>query len=363
MSTKTRASKNKQTAPATKKNSSRQDPKGEAESGPREPGPISHTLQISASLKTLTDIASQQAEIIQALTSKLSSCVDAINNQNDSILKMEKHPSGFQEMFNTFQKHLESKIAEQLRLFEHNIQTTCCRCKCHSKSKTADTKATQDKASTDIANLTNILIKEKENDAVKESCKQIKRNIRITWGDLLHKRRKSYWNFIKNKQKSQLYSDWVKSAPDYLPLKFRPKKITGENHDCTKTRIKTAHYRYRDDIQLMMEYAKVHITRVKSIDSDFNALVKVHCRNNEELSAIKEMWESDTKEQEYLAAQLWTNKHEKFLNLKKHEDEIKQDTSTTHNTWSEILHSRITSTNKNSIQPRPSTHDNINARA
>ena len=60
------------------------------------------------------------------------------------------------------------------------------------------------------------------------------------------------------------------------------------------------------------------------------------------------MWHEDTEDQEYRAAQLW-KKHESFLSRKKHEDEVKQDISTTDQTWDDILRRRFTKSKKHTI--------------
>ena len=43
------------------------------------------------------------------------------------------------------------------------------------------------------------------------------------WTDALNQRKRGYWNYIMNRNKRSLYTEWQQEDPSFLPMKFRPK--------------------------------------------------------------------------------------------------------------------------------------------
>ena len=152
-------------------------------------------------------------------------------------------------------------------------------------------------------------------------------------------RKKSYSNFVKNYRKAQLYKDWIESSPDFLPLKYKPKRIPGEIPSYTTAKIAEAKQRYINDVNVMLEYSKIHQARVKTIDKTMLDLIKDSCTNEDETSALSQIWKDETSEHEMRAAQAWS-KTERFL-TKKHEDGLKNQNVLTDVSWDETLSRRL----------------------
>ena len=76
--------------------------------------------------------------------------------------------------------------------------------------------------------LSEILLQEKRQKKTQEQSIRVKRTISLQWTQSMNQRKKSYSNFVKNYRKAQLYKDWIESSPDFLPLKYKPKRIPGE---------------------------------------------------------------------------------------------------------------------------------------
>ena len=85
--------------------------------------------------------------------------------------------------------------------------------------------------------LAEILLKEKHKRTVHEICT---RNLNLQWNQASLQRRKFYKNFVKNYKKHQLYTEWMGSSPNFLPLKYKPKRIPGETPNFTDARIREA---------------------------------------------------------------------------------------------------------------------------
>ena len=82
-----------------------------------------------------------------------------------------------------------------------------------------------------------IILKEKEMKSLKDQCIKIKRTLGLQGIQSLHNRRKFYGNFVKNYRKSTLYTRWMETSPDFIPLKYGLKRIPGELPSHTMTKI------------------------------------------------------------------------------------------------------------------------------
>ena len=164
--------------------------------------------------------------------------------------------------------------------------------------------------------LSEIFLEEKKQKSLVELCTRVKRRIALQWTQCLNQRKKFYNNFVKNYRKAHLYTDWIESSPDFLPLKYKPKRVPGEISSYTDAKIAEARQRYKNDVNLMLEYSKIHQARVTNIDKTMHQLIESTCRNEEEASTLSQIWKDETSEQEMRAAQMWL-KTERFLSRKK----------------------------------------------
>lgn len=177
---------------------------------------------------------------------------------------------------------------------------------------------------------------DKKRHKTKEQCRAIKSTITLKWDDALKNRDKFYRNFIKNEKKSELYKDWTTNSPEYLPLKYRPKRIPGETPTFTEARINEAKLKYTNDCTLMKEYASTHKERFLKHDDEMKTEFRQLSENEDQYSMLIEQWTRETKKNESRAHQLWS-RNETFLKKKKHEDEQSSNTNLADITWSEKL--------------------------
>ena len=166
----------------------------------------------------------------------------------------------------------------------------------------------------------------------------MKSAISVEWDKTLKIRDKHYRNFIKNERKSALYEKWAISSPDYIPFKFRPKRIPGETEDYTSAKIQEARLRYSNERNLLKKYAETHRDRYRNEDEHITKLIKTLVGNDDQLQMMTEQWIKETKQGEARASQLWS-RNEAFLNRKKHEDEQNNEVALSDITWKEKLRS------------------------
>ena len=184
----------------------------------------------------------------------------------------------------------------------------------------------------------NILMKEKMEQTLKDECRAIKSNILLEWENNVKSRSKFFRNFVKNDRKSQLYDDWAAKSPDYIPFKFRPKRIPGEKEHHRTARIEEAKRKYSRERELLKEYAQSHLENVRKIDKGTAELFRRKVDNDQQYSVLWEQWAKESRKEESRAQLLWT-RNERFLKKKKHEDEQQGNGVLADTTWGEKLRS------------------------
>ena len=177
-----------------------------------------------------------------------------------------------------------------------------------------------------------------ENDVV-----PLKNKISLKWQDSLKQRRKSHWNYIKNENKASLYEEFLKQSPEYLPLKFRPKRIPNESESATNARIQQAQQSFKASIVVLKTYASDHLKKRDEVDKHIMELLASNADNIDEKSTLIEWWNNDTTKEEAISAQMW-ERDAAFMKKKKQED-IEQGTERmTTKLWSDILKERASKT-------------------
>ena len=175
-----------------------------------------------------------------------------------------------------------------------------------------------------------------ESETVQECCQNLKSEMALRWSSRLNTRKKHYWNFVKNKAKAELYSNWQTSTPNFIPLKYRPKRISGETPEFTTRRLSEAKLRYKNDTEQMMIYAQTHHARATEVDEKMFSEIQETCSDPAVQEKLLQDWHADTYKEESVSNQVWL-RHEQFLRRKKREDEEKMCTLLTTHTWEEQL--------------------------
>ena len=184
-----------------------------------------------------------------------------------------------------------------------------------------------------------ILMQEKLVKGAKDECRKIKASIHLEWNERLKFRNKYFRNYVKNHGKEKLYNEWLETSPDYIPYKYRPKKITGEREEHTAIRIEEARFKYNTDYKLLKLYAATHKTNYDQLDQDMLEQLRSLSSNEQEYQLLSQQWKKETSQGEERALQLWS-KNETFLRTRKHEDVQNDEVCVSEVTWKEKLSSR-----------------------
>jgi hypothetical protein len=79
----------------------------------------------------------------------------------------------------------------------------------------------------------------RESNLEKKTFK-MKKHLKSTWNQILNKRRKMYWNAIRNENLADTYENWMQKGEVIFRRKFRIKSNDSETSDETQIRINLA---------------------------------------------------------------------------------------------------------------------------
>ena len=123
-----------------------------------------------------------------------------------------------------------------------------------------------------------------------------------------------------NRNKAKLYQRWAEESPEFLPKKFRPKRIKDEDRSATELRIKQARSDYINNISLLKRYEKIHDEKCRT--SDERMIEKINSMTNHDLEVrrhLSNLWWEEIASEESRSLSMW-NKRERFLNKMKQEE-------------------------------------------
>ena len=98
-------------------------------------------------------------------------------------------------------------------------------------------------------------------------AENFKKDNQILWSDTMNARKRSFWKYMQNKSKEELYRSWIQESPEYLPLKYRPRVNPTDDEKVIQQKITSSRQKYAEDITLMASYAEGHAQKTASLDT------------------------------------------------------------------------------------------------
>ena len=161
----------------------------------------------------------------------------------------------------------------------------------------------------------------------------------IRWNNALKARKQRFWHALMNGNKAILYKKWSHETPDFIPRKFRPKFVQGEDPEITKLKIDRAKQDFRSNIHELETFSKIHQDKLGIIEEDMAQHIIDISPNNEVHGQLTELWRTEAAENEEKSVQIW-NVKERFLNKKRHEEILSNNYLLADETWQELLQNR-----------------------
>lgn len=139
----------------------------------------------------------------------------------------------------------------------------------------------------------------------KREAEKIKQTFIQKWNHELKLRRIYFWNMLKNKNKADIYLNWLESSPIVLPRKLQFKEISEEPEQQRRRREKLAMDQFQAEIDLLQMRAKANEEKCDTVDLEMEQLIKTKANGNIAKNLLF-LWNTDCKQEEDISVQRWS---------------------------------------------------------
>ena len=150
------------------------------------------------------------------------------------------------------------------------------------------------------------------NDAnIQRDATTIKRSMSQHWNRALHFRKTQYWQHIRNGRTATIFHSFRDAPNIIVPQKFQIKAFRGEPEKQTLKRQQQALNNFDIEIELLELRSENHLT--KTLNTDENMMKKLSAASTgDTLVTLKDMWLTETKQQEEISNKIWEKKNKPF---------------------------------------------------
>lgn len=141
-----------------------------------------------------------------------------------------------------------------------------------------------------------------------------------TWKELQNKRRDAFTKHNRNQELAVLYEEWQSESPDYLPKKFRPMKIRGNNSEVAEIRMNEAKSSFRSEVKMLKAHANNHLERLSTINEQAKDMINRSSGEDQCRETLYEKWSKESHDAEENVREKWISKRTYFIKLK--EDDL-----------------------------------------
>ena len=138
----------------------------------------------------------------------------------------------------------------------------------------------------------------------KREAERIKQSTIQKWNEALRNRRIQFWNMIKNRNKAEVYLNWLESSPITLPRKLQFREIPDEPEQQRRRREKLAMDQFQAEIDLLQMRGKVNEDRFQNTDLEMEQLLESKTQGNI-LKNVLELWRTECQQEEEISEQRW----------------------------------------------------------
>ena len=175
-----------------------------------------------------------------------------------------------------------------------------------------------------------------------------KNNLRM-WKSSLNNRKLTFFNTIKNREKAKIYRDFLTTDPVFIPRKLREKHTPHDTEEQKNIKAELEIAKLNTEIKLLENKSTISSNKYLEIDEGMRENIRNMCSEDTHVF-LRELWDSDCKEQEEKSIQILQRKIDWLIKL----PELDEETTTSH-TGQHFSYS-----NNNNNRPRgPNQRKNI----
>lgn len=155
-------------------------------------------------------------------------------------------------------------------------------------------------------------------------------------------RKLAFYNKIRSKGISEIYGNFLKQSPPFIPRKFRESRIPGESDQQRKRMEHLEITKLKMEIERLEEEYNKHQSTVEEIESEIRETIS---KSNDavERQHKKEIWVRETNKEEGISNQIWDRKKKFFEDLPSREEEVgeeEKNSPTTTEPWKKNVYQK-----------------------
>ena len=144
------------------------------------------------------------------------------------------------------------------------------------------------------------------------------------WNDTLSKRKRDFFNHLKNSEKAKIYEQYLNNEPTFIPKCCKETKIKGQTSDeWIRLNNEREISNVNHEIQIMKTFALQHKESFEECDA---SIMEVFTHfPQEKVNQIREVWMTEVKTEEQVSKSIWKKKAEFLTSLPERPQEERAD--------------------------------------
>lgn len=168
--------------------------------------------------------------------------------------------------------------------------------------------------------LDNLLSEKNKKDDEEAAQKVLTGTICETWKELQDKRYDAFTKYNRNVELATLYAEWQSETPDYLPKKFRPIKIRGNNSKIAEIRMNEAKSSFQAEIKMLKVHADTQLERLNVVNEQAEELIIKSSEDDKCRDTLNKKWDKECRNAEEKIRRKWISKRDFFI--KRREEDL-----------------------------------------
>ena len=156
-------------------------------------------------------------------------------------------------------------------------------------------------------------ISKKEKGKIDTNTNKIKQHISAFWKNTLNSRKQTFFQYYKDKNFAEIYTELLKKNPPEMARKFLPKVIPNENKDETAIRQHLSLEKLKAEINLQKICSQKYLERFQTLDAHRITHFTINY-DNDICNSLTELWEIDCLKEQQKSVDIFDMKREWYLN-------------------------------------------------
>lgn len=157
------------------------------------------------------------------------------------------------------------------------------------------------------------LVNEQYERNVEELAYRKRHSIKQIWFQKRNNRNQAFFNILNNEGTAKIYQHWL-NTKEFLPRKYKPKKINGEPQEQYNIREQLGFAKMNSDLDIMKNQIDKNVKKLREADDEINKIIERVSEGNVR-EKVKAIWKEEVNKGEENATKRWQKKEEWLKSL------------------------------------------------